>query len=253
MLPRTFLAVAATVLVSCGSTERFLRPEPAIHMNAGSQLPLVLPDEIKDTVKVRCVGSRKVSYSDGDAGKAQCMYLSADVTNVMQKLPAYKTKDNRDLLLTLLVSISDQNCATFLARAFANKTGITASRNILSDLATSAAAGTAAGHPAISAGLSVSSLLAGKASENLDRTYYAGQTFQAMEPLILGERDRAKAQILRNMAKDASVYSVIDGISEVRRYDEACSIQRGLLKLSDVAERERTAGETALTGALAAQ
>lgn len=247
----TATAIIACVGYACGSTERFLRPEPAFHINSGQQISLTLPDDIKDSVALRCVGNRQVSYTDGLPKPDQCLYISADITKIPALLDKFSKESNRDTVARLLISVSDQNCTTFLARAFANKAGIDTTNGILSDLATGGAAGTAAANPAISAGLNVGNLLFGKTTGNFDKTYYAEKTFQAMESAILGERAETKALIVTNLrTKKTSQYTIFDVLGEIKQYDESCSIQHGLLKLASVADENRKAGEAALKTAL---
>jgi cell division septation protein DedD len=248
---KSLLFVLIPLCLACGSTERFLRPEAAFHVNTGTQLTLALPTEIKDSVSLRCIGTRSVKYSDGGTQADQCMYISADVTRLTEMIPQFSNKDNRNMIAALLLSVSDQNCQTFLARAFANKAGLDASNGIISDLATGGAAGTAAALPGISAGLSVANLIVGKTVGNFDKTYYAEKTFEAMESSILGERASRKAGIIDNLKKETTDYTIFDALGEVRQYDEACSIQRGLLKLSSIADNARADGEAKLKTAIA--
>src|SRR5205085_3383507 len=76
-------------------------------------------------------------------------------------------------------------------------------------------------------------------------TYYLEKTFQAVEAAILEQRLRQRSAILARRADLLPKYSLLETISDVRGYDDACSLQRGLSRLVEVTgeQKEQAKGQ----------
>lgn len=247
-----FLLAVAFLSNGCASTEKILRSEPSVFMNTQLQTKLDLPPEIEGALVLRCVRTRNVKFADR-ANKApgsdkECLYITADMSG-LTKVLEHVDQANRDKLVSVLLMVSDGNCNTWLARAFANKVGLDTTKGFIQDIATGLSAATANSIPGVSAGLDIANLIADKSVTGIDTNYYLKGTFQAMESAILSERILLRTDIRNNLSQTTDTYSIFDAIGDIYAYDRACSIEGGLLKLSELANTEKTKAETAKTDA----
>jgi hypothetical protein len=192
---------------------------------------------IKDFLKVHCLQTSSIKYTDSGPTGAECLYISADVSALAG---AKLTSDQRLSVVDALLSISDINCSTFLHRAFANRAGLDYTKTLLQDLTTAASAGTAFVSAPVSAGLSGTNLILGKGIDTLNATYYQQQTFQAMESAIDSSRQMVLATINthENAKKEGttdSSFTTAQALADIRDYDDACSFKNGLAKLNEIA------------------
>jgi hypothetical protein len=95
-------------------------------------------------------------------------YITVEVA---AKPPAPRTAEERDQVIDYLRFIADRNRQNFMSRAFANRSGLEASRNVTKDLATGLAAGTAYALPGASVGFGFAHLFSGTVTDNLNSTY----------------------------------------------------------------------------------
>jgi hypothetical protein len=227
---RILLLLVTALLCSCAGTEKFLGSQPSTHLPTG--VAIVLDPSIKDDIKVHCLESTSISYTDTTVKGAECLYVSADVS----ALPSVTlTKETRNAIVGTLVSISDINCSTFLHRAFANRAGLDYTKTLSQDLATAASAGTAFVSAPVSAGMSAANLLIGKSIDSFNATYYQQQTFQAMESAIASARQEGLATINTHEAQDIDTYTATQALADIRQYDDDCSFKNGLAKLNAIA------------------
>jgi hypothetical protein len=80
----------------------------------------------------------------------------------------------------------------------------------------------------------------GAGFKNMQDVYYQAQTFQAFETAVLTSRKHLKDEIQDKRTTPYTNYPIADALSDVRRYDESCSIQRGLLALQDLSRGAAT-------------
>src|SRR4051812_17247078 len=146
------------------NSEVTVRSEPVVQFGVVPGEPMASPFE---GVTVRCIATREQQYRDAPKF-SQCMYMSADITKI--KLDADKKMRNQ--VLSYLLNLSDHNCATFMARAFATKAGVEATRGTLKDLMTGLSAALAAHAPGPSSVLGLANLAFGSSVDNFDRNYY---------------------------------------------------------------------------------
>jgi hypothetical protein len=155
----------------------------------------------------------------------------------------------RDKAIAYLLGVSDSNCSNFLDRAFANKAGLDISKSLASDMATGVSALTAFNTPAISAGLGLTNLVVGKTVDNVNATFYFDKTFQAFEAAVITERTRIKSDIINRQASrpvsstdgSAVQYGLFEAMTDIRTYDDACSMRVGLSKLVETASAQKKA------------
>lgn len=247
-MDKQFLAIATVVmtLTSCANTAEYMRSQPVTHFPATSTL--AVPDELKSLITLHCMKGQDVEYQENGANGKECLYVSADASNITSTIKQTDSAVVRDKAITFLTSLSDMNCSNFLHRAFANKAGLDFSKSFISDLATGVSAGTAHANPAISAALSVSNLIVGKGVESFNATYYYDKTFQALEAAVAAERLRIKTYMTAKQAqantKDSLVkYEIVQALSDIRAYDDACSIKAGLAQLVQLADSKKKEDE----------
>jgi uncharacterized protein YfcZ (UPF0381/DUF406 family) len=245
ILHRVFLFVTAPACIaSCGGTETFLRSQPATHIPSGSAI--TVDSSIKDFLKIHCLQSSSIKYTDTGSTGAECLYISADVSALAG---ATLTPELRLSVVDTLLSISDLNCSTFLHRAFANRAGLDYTKTLLQDLATAASAGTAFVSAPVSAGLSGTNLVLGKGIDTFNSTYYQQQTFQAMESAIDSARQIVLATInthesAKKEGTTESSFTTAQALADIRDYDDACSFKNGLAKLNEIATNAKTNATT---------
>jgi hypothetical protein len=170
----------------------------------------------------------------------ECLYVSADVTGLLQARDSGSDTTTRDRAINFLISLSDMNCSNFLHRAFATKAGMDFSKGLFSDIATGVSAGVVHASPALAATLNVSNLVVGKGVDSFNATYYYDKTFQAMESAIQAERLRIRTQMLGKQAGSTKPpYDILQALSDVRAYDDACSIKAGLAQLVQLADSRK--------------
>lgn len=193
--------VAALLLVAlgCASSSKYLHSESTVK-HEGVKIVVFGGEYLQEA----CVGNDFFTL-DAYNDSSKCYYRSVDVSPVISR---DFSDDDRAKLMQYLLGVSDSNCNSFLDRSFANKSGLSFSHGLFQDLATGASGITAFSSPVWSAGLSGANLLVGSVSDNFDSSYYAGQTFQAVETSIKSARSALKADIVNKMkAKTDKRYS----------------------------------------------
>jgi uncharacterized membrane protein YgcG len=232
----------ATIVTGCAGTSKWLQSEPASHLPVAISLPKDDKDKVSvaDYITVHCVEPSNVYYLDPTSQKKtkqrECLYASVDVSNLITA--GVLDSDLTKRLLGTLVNVSDNNCAYFKARAFANRSAMDFEKTLTQDLATAASAGTATVLAPLSAALSGTNLVVGKSVDSFNSTYYINKTFQAMEAAIDGERSRLKALILAR--EEDKSYAMSDALADFLAYDGACSFRVGLDILASNADSLKT-------------
>lgn len=239
---KVLLFIFSLTLVGCAGTAEYLRSQPVTHFPATATV--AVPDELKSLISLHCMKDQTAAYVENGTSTKECLYVSADASNLTSTIKQTDTPIVRDKAITFLTSLSDMNCSNFLHRAFANKAGLDFTKGFISDLSTGASAGTAFSNPAVSVALSVSNLVVGKGVESFNATYYYDKTFQALESAIGAERLRIKTYILAKQSQangqNSTVkYEIVQALSDVRQYDDACSIKAGLAQLVQLADAKK--------------
>jgi hypothetical protein len=142
----------------------------------------------------------------------------------------------RNIYASFLLNLSDQNCSTFLGRAFANKSSFDTGRNIMQDVITGSTAAAANASPPAAAGLSLANLIIGKSVDNVNSTFYFEKTFQALAAAIGWQRELVLVDIEKMKTEQYDIRPIYDILAAVRKYDDACSIRVGLAKLQELAQ-----------------
>lgn len=242
----------AIALSGCASADRYLRPEGSFYVPQ----PAAIDDlklKVQGTdIKLNCLdkdGNASVR-SAANSADIQCLYYSAKVTDL---LPAFEEApagvdlaNRRNHFMSFLLNIADQNCETFLNRAFANKSSVDTTKNTIQDILTGTSAATANAAPPTAAGLSLANLMLGKTVDNINSTFFFEKTFQAIGSAIYLERSDIREQISKRAVQPYPKYTVFDVLTDVRRYESACSIRVGVSRLQSLAEdraRERIESE----------
>jgi len=224
-------------LSGCGSSSKYMRSEPSTHFP--TKQTMKLPDDIKEYLNLHCTKSEEIKYEDSDSSNSECMYISVDASAATGA-----SLDNQKVvkIVNYLTSVSDLNCSTFLHRAFANKAGMDYTKNLLQDLATGVSAGLVTVSAPASAALDGVNLIVGKSIDNFNTTFYFDKTFQAMEAAIESERAQKRAYIFAR--KSDTTYTFVEALADIRAYDDACSIKKGLSHLINIAENNKQQVDT---------
>jgi hypothetical protein len=205
-------AVLIAVLVGCAQFEVYLRPERTSYLaqpldpkeQSIHLLPLRDDRDIPFGIVVTCLDRNGEIASSGtktfEGNSAQCLYYSIEAKQLADsfaRLPRHSTGSARgeataealrNAYLSYLLNVSDQNCSTFLNRAFANKASFDTGKSVFQDVVTGATAAIANASPHTSAGLGLTNLVLGKSVDNVNATFYFDKTFQAMAAAIDVER-----------------------------------------------------------------
>lgn len=247
------LCVVCCFMFGCADTATYLKSEPSANFKSGQMMPL--PVRLQGLMQLNCTKTEEVYFRD-ESAKTRCIYMSAEFVDVksdelarpveplqlggpVENVPPEPSELN--LVIDTLLSISDFNCSNFRHRAFANKAGLDSTKNLLQDLATAASAGTAPFSGPVASAFSGVNLLVGKGVDNFNATYFYDKTFQAMDAAIGAERAKARAYI--DARRETPGYTLVRALSDIKAYDDACSIKSGLSRLVSLAESERTTSE----------
>lgn len=242
-----FLMFLCIYLSGCSHLDRYMRTENSFFVKptkTSDQVILQIEDE-KD-VHLLCLDhtGKPINGNKTDGG---CLYFSADMVEIAKffKIPSSESSDtdkifskNRNNYMSFLMSISDQNCETFLNRTFANKSTVDTTKNSFQDILTGASAGSALAAPSVAAGFSLTNLVVGKSIDNINSTFFFEKTFQAIGSAINFERATIKEHIVNSEKLSYQEYTIYDSLSDIRKYDSACSIRIGVSKLQTLAEEQ---------------
>lgn len=239
---RCAVLVAAICATGCAGTAEYMRSRPVTYFQTQ------IPDGKGPLARVRlhCTQVQKLpsEEQDGKNGR-ECLYVSADVSALMEE-PV--SPQDTDEVIDYLIGVSDMNCSNFMHRVFASKANMDFTDGLVSNLATSAATATAHVDPTVSAALNVANLVVGNSMDSFNSTYFLDKTFQALEAAINSERQRIMALIIAKRATatpagappaTARRYGLVQALSDLRAYDDACSIKAGLNTLVTIAETEQ--------------
>ena len=200
-------------------------------------------------IAIKCVRTPDLLNSDMGSGKVkrpQCLYLSIDWQDVLGQRIRNEVERNR--MVDLLLNVSDSNCTTFLSRVFANKAGLDATRNTGKDIATAIAAGTATVASGFSSGIGLFNLIGGTALDNLNSVLFSEKTFQVISSAVKTERLITRRALMEGKSRELANYSYLEALSDVQAYDQACSLQRGLERLAELASEKQRDEEKHLHG-----
>lgn len=211
------------------------------------------------TLTLSCLDERgrAVTRDTGPVGashgaEVQCLYHAVDVNDIYKAFVVPAAPDTsdwaarRNIYISYLLSVTDQNCDTFLGRAFANKSTVDTTKNTMQDLLTGTSAVTANASPPLAAGLGVLNLVVGKTVDNVNSTFFVEKAYPAIQSAINLERTDLKVGISGRELEPYSRYTIYDAVSDVRRYQSACSIRAGVSRLQSLADdqnRERKKSE----------
>jgi hypothetical protein len=247
MYLKTWTTILLVITLSgCASTAEHLRSQPVAHLPPSASIPV--PADLQPYVELSCTRAQDTDFAKDGKATAECLYASVDASKLAASVPP-GNPGVRDKALNFLIGISDMNCSNFLHRAFANKAGLDFTKSFMGDLATAVSAGTAHANPTISAAVGVGNLVIGKGVESFNATYYYEKTFQALKSVIMANRLGIKRQIIAKQAAAVNAaavpYDLTQAISDIREYDDACSIMNGLDELVQVAGTKKSDEEAA--------
>lgn len=225
------------LLGGCAGTDRWLRPAPLLEPDNAR----TLESPFGDTVTIRCTQYSREKY-DQTKGRV-CLYQSVEISTSPF---VTVTKDQRNQLSDQLISIADRNCRNFISRAFANRSGLDTTKNVLKDAATGLAAGTARTSPALSAALGFANLFTGNVVDNLNATYYLRDTFPALKTAIEAARAQQLKIIFQLKEKEVVSHSLWAALGEVQKYGDLCSFDTAISELTANSNAEKEDADDSL-------
>ncbi len=253
----SILFLACISVAGCSSVDNYTRPENSFYIPKSKLENSVNTSIEKEANKIKTDCAPNLGtlgwLNDDSKDILGCRYYSVDLTNILEQftsekqkeIKAQQKKDNpssneladlRNHYISYLLNIADQNCETFLNRAFANKAGMDTTKNIFQDVLTGSSAGLANSLPSFSAALGFGNLLFGKTVDHINSTFFIQSAFQAIGSAIYLERSKIKEEILLKTLNTYQKYTIYDSLSDLRRYESACSIRIGVGKLQILAE-----------------
>ena len=230
---KIFLCSLVILSVGCSTTDRWLRPPVLIQ-------PVTTPTQ-DDLSKTTCAeGPESNAQKKGKTTNDGCLYYTVRVN--MQKSI---TREDRDNLIAYLIYLANNNCENFLSRAFANRSGLEAGRNVSKDLSTGLAAGTAYALPAVSVGFGFANLVSGSVTDNLDNTYYVKETFGALKSALETTRETQHDAILKKQVDSNGTpytidqYTLMQAVSDLSSYDHLCSFDNAVTALQQATAQQQ--------------
>lgn len=244
------LVIACTLaaLAGCASTSVYLGSDPGMHVPPiAGELEIPIDPELAGLIDIRSIDMHGNVTTDHSSGRS--LYLSVDLTGVLARPNLgledgdaldLRLRDRRNDIMSVLLFVSDFNAETYLSRAFANRAFIETGNSVLQDVLAGISTGAATVSPPAAGAVSLSALVIGSAAEQVNASFYLNQTFQAMETVIRTERALLRREIRRRMnVLPYDQYALHDGLTDIRRYSELCSVRAGLQGLARVAELDR--------------
>jgi len=195
-------------------------------------------------IKLRCTQFSSEKYDD--TSDRLCLYQTVEL-----KISPFASVDKvtRNQLGDFLIEIANRNCKNFIARAFAHRAGLDTSRNILKDVATGLAAGTAKTNPAISVGLGVANLFTGSVVDNINATYYLRESFPGMKAAIEASRTRQLTMIYERRSAPVD-YPLWASLTDIGRYADLCSVDAAISEITESLNARKKEEETKKAEAL---
>ncbi|MDO8040312.1 hypothetical protein [Janthinobacterium sp. SUN137] len=238
-----FIFASGILLSGCAGTAEYLRSQPVTHFPSAASI--AVPENLDRLIKLHCMRDQTADYVDSGGGPTkECLYVSADASQLTKTLLPDAATSTRNSAISFLISLSDLNCSNYLQRAFANKAGLDFTKNLIGDVTTAVSAGTVFVSPQLSSALSVTNLVVGKGVETFNSSYYFDKTFQALESAIMAQRIRVKTYIMAkqlrvNSPGSVDNYDMSQALSDIRLYDDSCSIKAGLSQLVQLADSQK--------------
>jgi hypothetical protein len=199
----------------------------------------------RSSPKLQEGAGENLDSKDDGSNREECLYISADIRNLIARPFLYKdTDDERKELqmqiVKLLLHISDHNCSTYLDRVFANKATTQSGTKTIQDILTGLTTGTAIPAPQAATALGLTNLVLGKITENVNEQFFFNKAFSAMEAGIEAKRKALKTGIEQKLFSNHKYveYTIHDSLSDVRQYNYICSINAGVAELQRLAQDE---------------
>lgn len=227
----------------CAETAPFLRTKWASQFPIGERNEIFALNPAFDQagVSARCVEGSGNWYGASRSSK-ECLYVAVNI----EKVNPAMSPTQRDQVVGLLLVVSDYNCSNWTSRSFANKTGLNAFKRLFGNVTASGSAISAFSVPPVAIGLSIANLLATNGVDSLNQDYFYQQTFEAITKAIAAERTKLRALIGAKQARDPETtnalpndslanepYTILEALQDVRAYDGACSLERGVAILAE--------------------
>jgi hypothetical protein len=140
----------------------------------------------------------------------------------------------RNQIIDTLMYYSKANSRIFLDRAFAQKAASDTLWNTLSAVLAGGAIATVA-TPPVSVGLNAVNLVGSTANNQIDKTFYEGEAFEAMEHAIHAAQAPVEQRIKAGENKSYADYSLPTALADINDYNERCSLRFGLIELEKLA------------------
>lgn len=172
----------------------------------------------------------------GTRGAVRCSHVSVRLDTVLAI--STSTPSERNRILSLLLGVSDYNCAAFTAQAFGREAQLQTANTILNSV--SALAAKSEKKTSL---VDLLNFAEKTANGVLNQPSQTGSPETAVEIAIGDARRTQRERIARRGAEQLETYALIQALADLTTYDEICSLQRGkelALQAAAVAAREET-------------
>jgi len=247
------LLATLCLLAGCSAFDDKLRmiptasidPSRVLGTNIANYNSTNLPDDIM-LYNVDCDGSfQQVS---GIGALKPDLYVTIDVSPIVNMaLKGNIKKETRNNIVGFMLYLSDRNADIWEGRVYARYKARKAAVGGLSDLASVGAGASALIVPPVAAGLSAASLIISPISDDIDTTFYSGDTVETMLKAVAASRHTYKNTIRNSCTNEIAQYDMFAALDQLRHYDSLVSFRKGLAYAAQLADEQTAKAENAET------
>src|SRR6185312_2498637 len=167
-----------------------------------------------------------------------CLYEYVDITD-LGKLLAWdredSTRPDERAFVALTISVTRQNCQTFLHRMFATREGFTFWQKVIGDFAAVGSSASAFANPVASAAISGANLTYDHFMDAATQTYY--QNAQSAFETAITSAMATDEKTINQKVNDPSIpYPIMTAIADLDAYGRTCSVEGGLSQLNNAVQ-----------------
>ncbi|MGH7979831.1 MAG: hypothetical protein ACREE6_10685 [Limisphaerales bacterium] len=236
------VTASAALLIGCTGSEAILRPTPSINYQLTSDKALD-----KGTVVFKCVDRTLTETSQNGEGPLDtpadpkgCLYEYVEISNIghLLKWDTDPKRTDEKAFVTLTLSVTRQNCRTFLARMFANREGISFWQKVLNNFANIGSGASAFANPVAAAAISGANVAYSHFQDAATQTYYQ-YAQSAFETAIISSMSADEQTITNKLDDPTTSYPIMTAIADLDAYGRTCSVEGGLNQLNNAVQANK--------------
>lgn len=253
-------AAGAALLTGCANSEQILRPTLSINYIADQQM---IDGTLNDgAVAFKCIrrtqaetGQNGVGPLDSAADPDGCLYEYVEITNLGKLLlwdgSGDPGKVKKKAFVALTISVTRQNCQTFLHRMFAMREGFTFWQRVIGDFAAVGSSASAFANPVASAAISGANLTSDHFMDAATQTYYqnAQSAFETAITSAMSADERTITKRVNDSDNDSNSsnqYPIMTAIADLDAYGRTCSVEGGLNQLNNAVQANKNSASGVL-------